>query len=303
MPQFWSVMFALAILLIATAILAILTLQRSADADRLNRRFKQAFGQAVQPQAPRSWLEQLGNKVIPDKENKDSGEIRLFMVRAGWKRKSDFALFYAVQWLLPLCAVIFSGPFILVGGSKENDWAAMFLVASAAYLLPKRLLAFKASSRQRRIAEQVPVLVHLLRVLLSTGLSVEQALRALAQDIRTLLPDMAHELDYILRMVTAGEDLALAMRRNAEQLDVPALTDLTMILEQTWRLGGSVLNSLRELSDLLESRMQTDLKERVSKLSGKMTIVMMLFLFPALLILLAAPGFMAVAAGLKNAAG
>ncbi|MNC72975.1 hypothetical protein D3C75_1241030 [compost metagenome] len=54
------------------------------------------------------------------------------------------------------------------------------------------------------------------------------------------------------------------------------------------------MKSLLALKDLLDDRRLTRMQERVSKMSAKMSAVMMVFLFPALLIVLAGPGFSAL---------
>lgn len=54
------------------------------------------------------------------------------------------------------------------------------------------------------------------------------------------------------------------------------------------------MSSLLALKKLLDERRLTNLQEYISKLSGKMSVVMMLFLFPALLIVLAGPGMSAI---------
>ncbi|MNY56891.1 hypothetical protein D3C86_1930170 [compost metagenome] len=55
------------------------------------------------------------------------------------------------------------------------------------------------------------------------------------------------------------------------------------------------MKSLLALKQLLDDRRLTRLQEYISKMSAKMSVVMMLFLFPALLIVLAGPGFTALA--------
>ncbi|MNZ58934.1 hypothetical protein D3C78_769550 [compost metagenome] len=55
------------------------------------------------------------------------------------------------------------------------------------------------------------------------------------------------------------------------------------------------MKSLLALKQLLDDRRLTRMQERISKMSGKMSMVMMVFLFPALLIVLAGPGFTALA--------
>jgi len=270
----------------------------------LRRRFAEAFGDetAATPGKDGSgWLENLGQRLLA--RRKDTDEVKLLLARAGWKRRTDLAVFYAVQTLLPILAGIASSYAFWVDGIGPRDWANGFIACATAWLLPKRFVAYLATARQKRVAEQTLIMVHLLRVLLSTGLSVEQSLRSLVVDTRALLPDVAIELSTLLRRIDIGEDIAFAMRDMARCMDVPELTDLSMILEQTWRMGGNVMKSLSDLSTLMDERRQTSLKEKVSKLSGQMTIVMMVFLFPALLVFLAAPGFLAIARSMKHALG
>lgn len=302
---FWYAPLAAILALTAFIILILARPQKKVRPVDFNRRFNRAFGEEISASDSNknaSWLENLGNRILRSHGQVDN-ELKLFLSQAGWKRKSDLAIFYGLQMLMPLVLVPIASYSFFVDGLDQKGWAIMFLVGAAAFLLPKRILAHIASARRERIANQTPILVHLLRVLLGTGLSVEQSLRSLAMETKSLLPDLAEELIHLLRRVEAGEDLAFALSDTARQLDIPSLTDLAMILEQTWRMGGSVLKSLTELSELIESRMQTDLKEKVNKLSAKMTVVMMLFLFPALLVFLGAPGFLAIIQGLKNAAG
>ena len=54
----------------------------------------------------------------------------------------------------------------------------------------------------------------------------------------------------------------------------------------------ALLETIREfaLKQLIDDRRLTRLQEYISKLSAKMSVVMMVFLFPALLIVLAGPG-------------
>ncbi len=270
------------------------------------KRFDDAFGDGEARgalQAGSNWLKALGNRLIDLGRIADSDEVRRLLARAGWKRRNDVAIFYALQALLPLLTGIIASHTFIVGGIDAADWSVLGVACIATYLLPKRILAQIAAARQRRVAEQTPVLVYLLRVLLETGLSVEQALRSLVADTRELLPDLAFELDYLLSQLDAGADIAVAMPAMADAMDVPALSDLTILLEQTWRMGGNVLKSLAELSGLIEDRARTELKEKVSKLSAKMTVVMMLFLFPALMVILAAPGFISIVRGLQHVAG
>ena len=55
------------------------------------------------------------------------------------------------------------------------------------------------------------------------------------------------------------------------------------------------MKSLQALKELLDDRRLTRMEEYISKMSAKMSVVMMVCLFPALMIVLAGPSFMAIA--------
>ena len=60
------------------------------------------------------------------------------------------------------------------------------------------------------------------------------------------------------------------------------------------------MKSLLALKQLLDDRRLTRLQEYISKMSAKMSVVMMVFLFPALLIVLGGPAFIGIARALNH---
>ena len=58
--------------------------------------------------------------------------------------------------------------------------------------------------------------------------------------------------------------------------------------------GGGAMKSLQALKALLDDRRLTRMQEYISKMSAKMSVVMMLFLFPALLMVLGGPSIIAI---------
>jgi len=157
-----------------------------------------------------------------------------------------------------------------------------------------------AARRQQRIAHEISLLIPLLRILFETGLTVEQALRVLSQEGRTLVPQISEELRLILQRVDSGLTLAGELEKTANLLAVDEFSDTCVILRQLLVQGSGALKSLLALKNLLDDRRLTRLQERVSKMSAKMSAVMMVFLFPALLIVLAGPGLTALARALGS---
>ncbi|MET3053005.1 type II secretion system F family protein [Pseudomonas alkylphenolica] len=244
-----------------------------------------------------NWLQQLGSSSLAQRLLNFDGETRLLLDRVGWRRSRQRALFAACQVGVPVLAL---GVGVLVEKTFYHDHQSAWLVVplcalGIGYLLPKRLLAWAAARRQQQIVREVATFIPLLRILFESGLAVEQGLRVLSQESRHLLPVLSEELRLILLRVDSGLALAPELEKTAQTLAVDEFSDTCVILQQLLAQGGGAMKSLLALKQLLDDRRLTRMQERISKMSGKMSMVMMVFLFPALLIVLAGPGFTALA--------
>ncbi|AOE87652.1 type II secretion system F family protein [Pseudomonas sp. TCU-HL1] len=230
------------------------------------------------------------------------GETQVLLNRVGWRRASRRTLFLACQLLAPLALLGLA----LLGQSllakpPPQPWLAPFMAVGCGLLLPKRLLALAALRRQQALQQELSVFIPMVRILFESGLTVEQALRVLSQDGRSLMPVLTAELRGLLQHVDSGLELGEELGKLARLLAVDELTDSLTILEQLMRQGGGAMASLLVLKKLLDDRRLTRMQEYISKLSAKMTIVMMTLLFPALLIVLGGPGMMAISRAMGGA--
>ncbi|MFK8331190.1 type II secretion system F family protein [Pseudomonas sp. BJa5] len=271
------------------------------------RRRERLVAQRLQGQLGRddrlgNWVQQVGSSRLAQRSLNLDSETRQLLDRLGWRRSRQRALFAACQVGVPLLAL---GVGLLlehtVYADTQNAWLVVPLCAlGIGYLLPKRLLALAAARRQQRIAREVSTFIPLLRILFESGLAVEQGLRVLSQESRHLLPELSAELRLILQRVDSGLALAPELEKTAQLLAVDEFGDTCVILQQLLTQGGGAMKSLLALKQLLDDRRLTRMQERISKMSGKMSMVMMVFLFPALLIVLAGPGFTALAKALGS---
>ncbi len=260
----------------------------TASSDIEDRWSLQVLGRLKDPEAIREHIE------------KDS-ELSRMLWQAGLRSTSQKAAYYLMSIAAPVLLFLLALAYhFLAGKGFQNPLLAFLAIVIVGVLLPKRIVGLMASTRKQRIVAEVSVYIQVLKILFDAGLAIEQALRVIATEARTALPEISKELDSVLRRTASGLDLAQELDHNAHLLEVEEYTDVVSILKQMIRQGGSARSSLSKLSDLLEDRRMTTLKERVNKLSAKMTMVMIIFMFPALLILIAAPGFMAISKALGN---
>ena len=224
---------------------------------------------------------------------KDS-ELALAMWRAGYRSAAQRATLYGIQVILPIVAMVLTGLWILIHGYTQNGLLIGVSIVIVSVLMPKRVINGRANDRLKRIDDELSLFVQMLRILFDAGLAVEQALRVMANEAKLVLPELVLELDPILRRAEQGLDLENELGGAAAALDHANFTDVTVIIRQMLKQGGSARASLTKLIEVMESRRLTDMQEKVSKLTARMTVVMVVFFFPALVILLAGPGFISI---------
>ncbi|WLH24893.1 type II secretion system F family protein [Pseudomonas sp. FP215] len=270
------------------------------------RRRQRLVSQRLQGQLTRedklgSLMRQLGASAVAQRSVSLDNETQTLLNRVGWRKANQRSMFAAFQIGVPivLLGLTLLGQQLLFphGGSP---WIAPAIALGIGYLLPKRILALSAKYRQERIAREISTFIPLLRILFESGMAVEQSLRVLSTEAQRLLPDLTHELRLILVRVDSGLDLSEELGKTARLLAVDEFTDTCIILQQLIHQGGGAMKSLLALKQLLDDRRLTRLQEYISKMSAKMSVVMMVFLFPALLIVLGGPAMIAISRALNN---
>lgn len=234
----------------------------------------------------------------------ESAEMQLLLVQAGWGEPQHRLYYLVAAWMLPLAVALFAAITALTKGKPVGDALLHMLFAFAFWFVSVRhLLRWRARSRQAAIRREIITWLHLLRMLFDAGLSLEHALRVLVRQAHDLMPNLAQELDATLKRIEAGQDRSDALMEMAAPLAVPELNDTVTMLKQATRYGGNLREPLIEYTKLIEQRQVSELRERVGKLSAKMTVVMVIFLFPALMIFVAGPGFIGLSNALKGVGG
>lgn len=302
MMSFWWWM-ATILMCVAAAILVV-SAQRDKPASHIKQRFREVMKQEGINDTNQSnyfGLEEWQERLLKRISSSEMDELPHLLIQAGWGNEQTRYFFLVSAWILPLLGAAIGAIYALAQGEVLKIVLLYVLFGfGLTFVAIRRFLRWKAKKRQAAIRKEVVTLLHLLRMLFDAGLSLENILHVTEQQGRDMLPNLAQELSLVLKRIQSGQDRGEALMDMAMPLDVPELTDTVEMLKQVTRYGGNISSSLAEFAQLVELRQVSELREYVSKLSAKMTIVMMLFLFPALIIFLAGPGFMGLARALKG---
>lgn len=294
------------LLMVGTAGLLFITTQRDRPPPGVYRRFAEAlrgdganishFFNFEKPDANTRLMHLLERFSSSEME-----EMQRLLIQAGWGNPQTRLYFLAAGWLVPMAMAVLAGFYsVLDGNSFTNVLFHAVFVFAFVFIAMRRLLRWRASQRQQVLRKEVVAFLHLLRMLFDAGLSFEHTLQVIEQQGSSLIPNLAKELGVVLKRIQAGQERGEALAEMAEPLEIPELNDTIGMLKQVTRYGGNIRDSLNEYTQLVEARQISELREYVSKLSAKMTVVMVAFLFPALMIFVAGPGFVGLARALKG---
>lgn len=233
-------------------------------------------------------------------------ETPRLLAQAGWRGSSHRTYYYLAQLVAPILGAVLVGVAWLMAGADAsgiNYLMYLIVAVTVGLLAPRFVLRRRASARRDRIAAEVPLFIHLLVLLFEAGLSTRQALATLVREGRGTLPELNREFAVVARQLDAGADAAEVLHNLERALEVSELSNILSVLRQVDRYGGEVRQPLLEALHVLEDQRAMAMREKVNALSGRMTVVMVLFFFPALLIFVAGPAFASIIKALGNVAG
>lgn len=234
------------------------------------------------------WLDTpFGRQIVAD-------EDRRLLEQCGFVDTRTRGLFLVARLVGALLAFVLAAT--LARGQQEGPrYVALVIIAAmVGFMLPKIVLRRRAGKRRNAVVDELPLLVDLLRLLQGVGLSLDQSLQVVVNDFRGMLPVLASELEIAQRQFAAGRTREQSLNRLATSYDNEDLRAVMRLLVQVDRHGGAVQEPLKQFGDRLRETRRAMLRERIGKLAVKMTGVMIVTLLPALMIVTAGPGVLAV---------
>jgi tight adherence protein C len=192
---------------------------------------------------------------------------------------------------------------LISGRVQESRWTLWVGVAMiVGFMLPKVYIRRRANARRQSVVDELPLLVDMLRLLQGVGLSLDQSMQVVINDFKGMLPVLSSELGIAQRQFGAGRTREQSLQRLATSFGNEDLRAIVRLLIQVDKHGGAVQEPLKQFGDRLRDVRRSMLRERIGRLTVKMTGVMILTLLPALFIVTAGPGMLAVLHTLGQAA-
>ncbi|HEX5678958.1 MAG TPA: type II secretion system F family protein [Alcanivorax sp.] len=239
------------------------------------------------------WLSRLASQFTESSIARgDFQEIREAYAATGRTREQAQLLYLMFCWILPAIVVVIG--FFLFGP------IGAILLAALAFLVPRRTIRAMGQTAEQRQNLEAIELCHLTRMLMEAGLSLERVLRLIANQARPLLPMLSTRLDRFNRLMESGAERTQALDELGENRRIPVLRNYVVLMKQSSQLGAGVSLSLDQIIEEAQNVERNRVREETNRIGAKMTVVMMVFMLPAMFILIGGPAVISIAEALSQ---
>lgn len=153
-------------------------------------------------------------------------------------------------------------------------------------LFPNMLLNSKIRKRQAEVTKSLPDIMDLLTVSVEAGLTFDSALSKVTEKMPGAL---AREFETVLQEIKIGKSKKEALYQMADRIGVQDLRSFIGAVIQADQLGVSLGKVLRIQSEQIRQNRKQRISEKAMKAPVKMLIPMVVFIFPAIFIVLLGP--------------
>jgi tight adherence protein C len=247
-----------------------------------------------QREALQGILEALGERVSKDNSARRAGYIRKLTHEAGYRSPTAPAVFTALRLLS--MAALFAGAMsiaALIELTTTMRLCALIAGALLGWMLPFIVLKRKIAKRKRALQRGLADALDLMVVCVEAGLGVNQALLRVAEEMDRVSPEISDELTMVTLEMRAGTARDTALKNMADRTGLQDVRAWVNMMVQTDRFGTSIADSLRIHSDTLRTTRKQRAEEAAAKLTVKMLIPLVLFVFPALFVVILGPAVIA----------
>jgi tight adherence protein C len=223
---------------------------------------------------PRASVETVSNKLL----------------RAGLNRKFSPTGYLASKAILCFVGFVGGQVFANLGGALAGKALLLGIVfAIVGFMVPDVFVTLKTRTRKEILRAELPDALDLLAVSVEAGLGFDGAISKLTEHMQGPLAD---EFALALGEMRIGESRQNALTKMMHRVDTPELSAFVRAIIQADVLGISLGRILKVQANDTRQRRQLAAEERAMKAPIKMLFPTVIFIFPAMFVVILGPAFM-----------
>jgi tight adherence protein C len=218
---------------------------------------------------------------------------------AGLRSPSALNTFLAARFLLPFVFLTLASIWIFaLHNMHERPFAIRLLAAIVAgyvgFYLPNIYISNRISKRQLSIRRAWPDALDLMLICVESGMSIEAAMRRVADEMATQSPDLAEEMVLTTAELSFLQDRRIAYENLGNRTQLETVKSVCQALVQAERYGTPIGQALRVLAQESRDERMNAAEKKAAALPPKLTVPMILFFLPVLIAVILSPAGMRV---------
>jgi len=230
------------------------------------------------------------SKPMQSKSEEDVSKIRHKLNQAGFRTETAITTYWSMK-TLGLCIgfVLAGGALLFTRGFSMDTLMYTVLIAGIMFYIPEIILWLITKSRKDNIFFGLPDALDLMVVCVEAGLGLDQAMRKVSEEMKKSYRVIAEEFALCNLQLQMGRARNDVLHDLGNRTGVDDLKQLAAILIQADKFGSSVGQALRVQSDSMRTRRSQMAEEKAAKTAVKLIFPLVLFIFPAIFIVLVGP--------------
>jgi tight adherence protein C len=234
------------------------------------------------------------------KTNDDNMKVlRKRLIQAGIFDPRGVAYFFMARTALAIGLAIVAFIFlpIVTRAGSSFYWLMIILAGVVGYVGPSFFIDRRISKRKMEHRSGFPDFMDLLVVCADSGLSMEASLERVGRELGDSYPSLTANIHMTNLEVRAGKNLKEALERFADRLALDEARAFATLINQSIDLGSSITDALRVYSDDMRHKRLSLAEEKAYALPAKLSVPMMVCIFPVLFVVILLPVFVRLHVG------
>jgi tight adherence protein C len=239
------------------------------------------------------------NKHYSAAESGDAKVLRRRLIQAGIFDVRAVGFFFAARTGLAVAlavAVFFITP-LLITQSTSIFWLTVMVGSIVGYLAPSLYIDRRIAQRRNEHRAGFPDFLDLLVVCADSGLSMEASLERVGRELGDTYPSLCANLHMTNLEIRAGRTMTEALDHLGDRLGLEEARSFATLIQQSAELGSSITDALRVYSDDMRHKRLSRAEEKAYSLPAKLSVPMMVCIFPVLFVVILLPVFVRLYTG------
>jgi len=218
---------------------------------------------------------------------------------AGWRSGDALTMYLFSKLSLPLIFPVLSLLWLTaMGYGWFAGWARIAILVGTGllgYFFPDIWVQNAAQKRQLKIQLALPDALDLMVTCAEAGLSLEALMKRVANEMLKSGPELADELGLTCIEMEFLPDRRQALVNLAERTNLSGIRALVNALQQSSKFGTPLSQAMRVLAAEFRDDRIVKAEEKAARLPVLLTVPMVLFILPPLIMVLIGPAVLRVA--------